>query len=110
MEWIHKKIKITIGADGKFHFRIKNSDYKRNSLEDAKSCIDDELSEYYTVDSRFISSLLRKLDSREQDFVKNLIRELRRHDGNAYCELGITEGFEFNCRFDKLVDENVNIF
>lgn len=110
MEWIYKKIKITIETDGKFHFRIKNSDYKRKSLEDAKSCIDDELSEYYTVDSRFLSVLLGKLNSREQDFVKNLIHELWLHDNNAYCELGITEGFEFNCRFDDLVDENVNIF
>lgn len=110
MEWIYKKIKITIETDGKFHFRIKNSDYKRKSLEDAKSCIDNELSEYYTVDSRFLSVLLGKLNSREQDFVKNLIHELWLHDNNAYCELGITEGFEFNCRFDDLVDENVNIF
>lgn len=76
MEWEHKKIIITIESDGKFHFSINGEVYARNTLEEAKSKINEIFKYYYTFDVRDINKLCEKLDKREAEFVRVLLKSL----------------------------------
>lgn len=95
MEWEYKKITITINEDGFFYFTIKDKTYSRASLEDAKDLIDFELKHYYMFKASDINNLCKKLNERESEFVKALIKELKRHESNAYCEMGILDEMLF---------------
>ena len=95
MEWNYKNTIISVESDGKFYFSINENVHVVNSLELAKSKIDEILKDYYTFNDREIKNLCKKLDKREAEFVKSLIEELRIHEDNAYCEIGISKEMLF---------------
>lgn len=97
MKWNYKNVEVTIDEDdGLFYFKIEGKEYFEESLAKAYKIISEKRSEYYNITERDLKNLYAKLDSREKDFVKAMIEELDRHDGNPYCELGLTDKFEFN--------------
>lgn len=97
MKWNYKNVEVTIDEDdGLFYFEIEGKKYKKESLAEAFKIISKEREVYYNITERDLKTLYAKLDGREKDFVRALIEELDRHDCNPYCELGITEEFEFN--------------
>ena len=97
MKWNYKNVEVTIDEDdGLFYFEIGGKEYSEESLNKAKEIIDEERIEYYNITKKDLDKLYAKLDSREKDFVRALMEELDRHDCNAYCQIGITDEFEFN--------------
>ena len=70
--------------------------YKEESLNKAFAIISEDREDYYNITKKDLENLYAKLNSREKDFVSAMINELDRHDGNPYCELGLTDKFEFN--------------
>jgi hypothetical protein len=96
MEWNYKKVIITVNSDGLFYFSINENVNVESSLESAKSKIDGMLKEYYTFSKKDIDKLCKKLDKREAEFVRALIEELKAHEYNAYCEIGISNEMLFN--------------
>ena len=102
MKWNYKNIEVTIDEDdGIFYFEIEGKQYKEESLAKAFNIISEKRSEYYNITKRDLDNLYAKLNSREKDFVSAMIEELDRHDCNPYCELGITDEFEFNIQKGK---------
>lgn len=96
MEWEYKKIKITIQSDGKFYFTIRKRPEIRCTLEDAKHAIDIALEDYYTFKAKDIDSLCVKLNVREAEFVRALIKEINYHAScSSYCEIGISDEMLF---------------
>lgn len=95
MEWNYKNVIISIESEGKFYFSVNREVKIENTLESAKSKIDDLLKDYYTFNKKDIDKLCKKLDKREAEFVRALIEELKRHDFNAYCEIGISDEMLF---------------
>lgn len=95
MEWNYKNVIITVESDGKFYFSIKEKEHVANSLELAKSKIDEILKDYYTFSKKDVDNLCKKLDKREAEFVRALINEIRVHGDNAYCEIGISSEMLF---------------
>lgn len=95
MKWEYKNIIITVQNDGKFYFLINEKINIENSLESAKSKIDKWLENYYTFNNEDINKLCKKLDKREAEFIRALIKELKLHDYNAYCEIGISDEMLF---------------
>ena len=97
MEWTYKKTTITIRDwDGMFIFTIQGKKYVKPSLTEAKNTIDEITSEYYKFTKSDVKNMYRKLTDRERDFVDSLIEELSLHYDSAYCELSITNNFEFD--------------
>lgn len=95
MEWNHKNVIIRIESDGKFYFSVNGEVNIENTLESAKYRIDALLKDYYTFNEKDIDKLCKKLDKREAEFVRALIEELKLHDFNAYCEIGISDEMLF---------------
>lgn len=95
MEWEYKKIIVTVESDGKFYFSLNGKVNIEVTLEEAKRRIDELLEGYYTFNDKDIDKLCRKLDKREAEFVGALIEELKRHEFNAYCEIGISDEMLF---------------
>ena len=95
MEWNYKKIIITVESDGKFYFSLNGKVTIEDTLEEAKRRIDELLEDYYTFNDKDIDKLCRKLDKREAEFVRALIEELKLHEFNAYCEIGISDEMLF---------------
>lgn len=95
MEWNHKNVIIRIESDGKFYFSVNGEVNIENTLESAKYRIDALLKDYYTFNEKDIDKLCKKLDKRESEFVRALIEELKLHDFNAYCEIGISDEMLF---------------
>lgn len=95
MEWKYKNIIITVESDGKFYFSINGEVNIKNTLESAKFRIDELLEGYYTFNDKDIDKLCRKLDKREAEFVRALIEELKIHESNAYCSIGISDEMLF---------------
>ena len=96
MEWTHKNVKISVCEDGYFHFTHNGKTITSNSLSEARYKIDDATETYYKFTKADFTKMFKKLDARDQDFVKNLIDELNLHSGNAYCEIGISDDFLFS--------------
>lgn len=96
MEWNYKNVIIRVESDGKFYFSINGNVNVNNTLGSAKSRIDELLEDYYTFSGKDIDKLCKKLDKRESEFVRSLIKELKRHAFNAYCEIGISDEMLFN--------------
>lgn len=96
MEWTYKKTIIRVESDGKFYFSINGNAEVTDTLEAAKNRIDSLLAAYYAFNKRDIDKLCKKLDKRESEFVRSLIEELKRHNSNAYCEIGISDEMLFN--------------
>ena len=95
MEWNYKNVIISIESDGKFYFSVNGKVNIETTLEEAKCRIDELLKDYYTFNDKDIDKLCRKLDKREVEFVRALIEELKRHEFNAYCEIGISDEMLF---------------
>lgn len=95
MEWNYKNVIISIESDGKFYFSVNGKVNVENTLESAKYRIDELLKDYYTFNEKDIDKLCKKLDKRESDFVRALIEELKLHEFNAYCEIGISDEMLF---------------
>lgn len=97
MGWNYKNVIIRIENDGKFYFSINGNGNVASSFESAKSRIDTILKDYYTFSKKDIDILCKKLDKRESEFVRSLIEELKAHESNAYCQIGISDKmlFEF---------------
>ena len=97
MKWNYKNVEVTIDEDdGLFYFEIEGKKYNEESLSNAFKIISKERETYYSITKRDLDNLYKKLDSREKEFVRALIEELDRHDCSPYCEIGITDEFEFN--------------
>lgn len=96
MEWHYKNIKIFVECDGYFYFTYNNKTDYAYSLIEAKAKIDSVTKNYYNFTKQDLSKMFKKLDEREKDFVNNLMCELRRHEDNAYCEMGISEDMMFD--------------
>ena len=96
MEWTYKSVIIRVETDGKFYFSLNGKVNIENTLEAAKKMIDELLGDYYTFNDKDIDKLCGKLDKREAEFVRALIEELKLHEFNAYCEIGISDGFLYN--------------
>lgn len=86
--WERKGVKIAIGADGLFHFTIGNEHYSKRSLMDAYNKIDELKKNYYTFTENDWCELLKKLNSREREFLISMKKAFLEHAGNAYCQLG----------------------
>lgn len=95
MEWNYKNVIISIESDGKFYFSLNGKVNIEDTLETAKGRIDELLKDYYTFNDKDIDKLCRKLDKREAEFVRALIEELKLHEFNAYCEIGISDEMLF---------------
>lgn len=95
MEWIHKNVIIRIESDGKFYFSVNGEVNVENTLDSAKDKIDSLFKNYYTFNEKDIDKLCKKLDKRESEFVRSLIEELKLHEYNAYCEIGISDEMLF---------------
>ena len=95
MEWNYKNVIISIESDGKFYFSLNGKVIIEDTLEEAKRRIDELLEDYYNFNDKDIDKLCRKLDKREAEFVRALIEELKRHEFNAYCEIGISDEMLF---------------
>lgn len=95
MEWNYKNVIISIESDGKFYYSLNGKVNIENTLEEAKRRIDELLEDYYTFNDKDIDKLCRKLDKREAEFVRALIEELKLHEFNAYCEIGISDEMLF---------------
>ena len=95
MEWNYKNVIISIESDGKFYFSVNGKVNTENTFESAKYKIDELLKDYYTFNKKDIDKLCKKLDKREAEFVRALIEELKLHDFNAYCEIGISDEMLF---------------
>lgn len=98
MEWNYKGVKIEISFNGNFYFSFAGKSYRSDSLEKAKSVVDNLTKDYYTFSEKDYKALLAKLTPREQHLIKNLVEAYKCHLGNAYCELGDTLE-EFNVTF-----------
>lgn len=96
MEWNYKNVKIRIESDGCFYFSHKGKADVAYTLNDAKRKIDEITESYYTFSDKDVNRILKKLDEREQDFVSQLLEELKLHSNNAYCSIGISDDFLFN--------------
>ena len=95
MEWNYKNVIITVESDGNFYFSINGEVNIENTLNSAKVRIDNVLKDYYTFNDKDIDKLCKKLDKRESEFVRALIEELKMHEFNAYCEIGISNDMLF---------------
>ena len=95
MDWIYKNIRIEVQSDGRFYFTFNNKTYSSRSLEQANEQIDQLTAFYYKVDSQFVESILDKLNSREQDFVKQLFYETYNSSENAGYSGGLSTNFLF---------------
>ena len=95
MEWIHKNIKIWVDASGLFCYVVDDKLYQHNTLFDAKIDIEKKTRAYYNFTNKDISTLLKKLDKREAEFVKAIMCELENHKDSAYCELGVNIDFNY---------------
>ena len=96
MNWIHKNVEISIHEDGYFYFTHNGKTITSDSLSEAQYKINDITKKYYKFTKADFTKMFKKLDAREQDFVKNLIDELNIHSNNAYCEIGISDDFLFS--------------
>lgn len=95
MEWNYKNVIISIERDGKFYFSVNGKVNIENTLEAAKCRIDELLENYYIFNDKDIDKLCKKLDKREAEFVRALIEELKLHEFNACCEIGISDEMLF---------------
>ena len=98
MKWNYKNIIIEVQEDGRFYFTFNGKTKCWDSLSEAKNHIDSLTKEYYEFKKEDLDKLCKKLDKRESEFVRNLIKELNCHRDNAYCEIGISEDFLFNIK------------
>ena len=95
MEWTHKNIKIWVDTSGLFCYEVGDKLYQSNTLFDAKIDIEKKTRAYYNFTNKDISTLLKKLDKREAEFVKAIMCELENHKGSAYCEQGVNIDFNY---------------
>ena len=75
MEWIYKNVKIEICGDGYFYFTYNGKTIKSDTLSEAQYKINDATRKYYTFTKADFTKMFKKLDNKEQSFVKNLIDE-----------------------------------
>ena len=90
MKWEYKNHTIEVNDNGFFAFKTADGLYRScDSLSKAKKLIDELMAEYYNMTQEQYKKLLDKLTDKEKDFVKSMVDELRIHEDNAYCELGL---------------------
>lgn len=100
MKWEYKKHTIEVNEDGFFTFTtIDGTHCSHATLCEAKQSIDTYTKMYYNMTQEQYKGLLDKLTDKEKDFVKSMVDELRIHENNAYCELGL-------CRFYFTLPKN----
>ncbi len=100
MKWEYKKHTIEVNDDGLFAFTtIDGIHCTRATLCEAKQAIDINMKMYYNMTQEQYKMLLNKLTDKEKDFVKSMVDELRIHEDNPYCELGL-------CHFDFTLPKN----
>jgi len=100
MKWEYKKHTIEVNDDGFFAFKTADGLYHScDTLREAKELIDKLMAEYYNMTQEQYKMLLNKLTDKEKDFVKSMVDELRIHEDNPYCELGL-------CHFDFTLSNN----
>ena len=95
-KWEYKGVVIGITPDGKFTFSFLNTKHSWESLNKCKEHIDDLTKEFYTFTLAEIDRFYNKLTSKEKCLIKQMIKELHIHSDNAYCELSITDNFNFD--------------
>lgn len=95
-KWEYKGVVISITPDGDFAFSFLNTKYSWDSLNDCKKHIDNLTKESYRFTLDEIDRFYNKLSSKEKCLIKQMIKELHIHSDNAYCELGITDNFDFD--------------
>jgi hypothetical protein len=96
MEWIHKNIKIWVDTSGLFCYEVDDKLYQCSALIDAKIDIEKKTKAYYNFTNKDISTLLKKLNKREAEFVKAIMYELDSHKESAYCEQGVNIDFNYD--------------
>ena len=96
MKWNYQNVVIKIKNDGKFYFSLNGEVETTNSLEAAKNRIDSLRTSYYNFSKEDIDKLCKKLDKRESEFVRALIEELKLHEFNPLCEIGISDEMLFD--------------
>lgn len=90
MKWEYKKHTIEVNEDGFFTFKTADGTHcSRATLCEARQSIDIDMDLYYNMTQEQYKKLLNKLTDREKDFVESMVEELRIHEDNAYCELGL---------------------
>lgn len=95
MEWNYKGKIIKVDEQGLFSYEHDGKRYNNDTLSGAKRRIDELLEDYYTFNDKDIDKLCGKLDKREAEFVRALIEEIKLHEFNAYCEIGISDEMLF---------------
>lgn len=100
MKWEYKNHTIEVNDDGLFTFKtVEGLYHSRATLCEAKQSIDIFMTAYYNMTQEQYKQLLGKLTDKEKDFVKSMVDELRIHEDNAYCELGL-------CRINFTLPKN----
>lgn len=90
MKWEYKNHTIEVDEEGFFAFTtIDGIHCSYATLCEAKQSIDIYMKMYYNMTQEQYKKLLDKLTDKEKDFVKSMVDELRIHEDNAYCELGL---------------------
>lgn len=102
MNWTYKNVCIEIQSDGRFYFTFDGKTEHYRSLDYAKQRIDDLTSFYYKIDDQFVKSLLKKLNSREQDFVKQLFYEIYNLSEYPGYSGGLSTNFLFDIDFHNV--------
>lgn len=100
MEWGYKAITIYITHEGKFAFEFNGKNYDCDTLRQAKKLIDEKTADFYKMSQSDVTKMLNKLNNKERTFVIQVISELEQHAHSAYCSIGISDDFVFECDFD----------
>lgn len=100
MKWVYKNITIYIEEyDGKFYFIAPNKTKEcYSSLEEAKNRIDNE---YFYFNTGDFEALSKKLNTREREFIANIIEELEIHRNNTHCKIGLSDNLKFKWNYKK---------
>ena len=92
----YKGVTIICNEDGYFIANIEGKDYIEVSFQDIKEVIDNQLKKDFTITKKDWQNLINKLSPKETRFISNLVREVNCHSYDPYCNLGITDGFDFD--------------
>lgn len=103
MEWEYKNTIIKIEGDGKFRFNLRSRNYTFDTLQKAKSCIDELLKEYYTFTKKDYYELIDSVPNKKYEhFITAIIKELYHHQDSDYCDLDIS-GLDFDIEFKEIL-------
>ena len=95
MEWFYKGKNINVDEQGLFSYEHDGKRYNNDTLSGAKYWIDEQMKDYYNITKNDVKTLLNKLNDRERTFITTVLNELKNHEYNAYCELGVNMDFKY---------------